>query len=241
VTDFQEGFVLHSRQYRESSVILELFTSNEGRVAAVAKGMRGDKARRGLSAPFQKVSLKLGGRRRGGLGNLEHIEAAGPAIILTQLPLFCGYYVNELMLKLLLAGEASETLFAGYERVLNALSSVKPTQRDALEVCLREFEFALLAELGIALDFSRLSGPDIPVAAAEMYWIAFDRGISKQQDTDALQIGGETLLAIANRDWHARSLLGAKQINRYFFDRLLENKQLYSRKMIRDYIEVTSE
>ena len=233
------GYILHSRPYRESSLIVELFTEADGRIAAVARGIKKNKVWQGLAQPFRKLQINFNGRHD--LKTLSQMEAACQSNNLAGLPLYCGYYVNELMLKMLPAESVCESLFSCYEHTIKSLASMTGQKSSILEPCLREFEFSLFCEMGKELDFSTESGNGKFVSPEKEYWINFDYGISSIALTDAITVQGKTLLAIADREWHAGSLAGAKAITRFFIDRLLHTKTLHSRKMIRDYIEVISE
>jgi len=239
MTDLQTAYILHTRPYRETSLLLELLTADKGRLTLVARGIRKHKLRRGLTIPFQKLQVGFGGR--GELRNLTHVEAAGPPVAITQLPLFCAYYVNELMLKLLAPGDECKALFCHYESVINQLASLANGNRDDLEVCLREFEFLLLQEMGKLPEFAIVSDNNHRVEPDRHYWVTFDHGICSFKTEDSVNIQGHLLLAIARKDWHPQALAGAKKIIRFYLQRLLNDKPLHSRKMIQDYIGVMSE
>lgn len=235
----ESGFILHSRPYRETSLIVELFTQTGGRITVVVKGLKKNKAWRGLAQPFRKLQINFSGRHD--LKTLTQMEALGQSYPLAGLPLYSGYYINELIVKMLPLGAACENLFAFYEFTMNHLAAIKGQDNQELEPCLREFEFELFNEMGIALDFSSESGNGDPVYPEINYWISVDHGISRTVLADAISVKGETLIAIAAREWQATSLAGAKVINRYFIDRLLPAKTLHSRKMIRDYISLVKD
>ena len=151
--NLQPAYILHSRPYRDSSAILELFTPEHGRVSAVARGAR--RRTRGGSASallqlFTPLLLSFSGR--GELKNLNATEAAGAAIRLRGDKLFSGMYVNELLVRLLHRHDPHPRLFAAYGNTLEALAG-----NGGLEVALRGFELVLLDELGYSFDL-RLDG-----------------------------------------------------------------------------------
>jgi DNA repair protein RecO (recombination protein O) len=146
-----EGYVLHGVPWRETSLIAEVFTRDEGRLGLVARGARRPRsAMRGLLQPFQKLGLRYS--HKGELRTLMAAEWLGtqgrgmPA----GASLMAGFYVNELLLRLLQRQDPHAELFQAYEMVLDHLCEPEPMT----EVCLRWFECRLLRGLGIAPDFS---------------------------------------------------------------------------------------
>lgn len=147
------GYVLHSRPYRETSLLVDFLTLEQGRVSAVAKGARRPRARlRTTLQPFQILQLGWQGRHElKTLGSVEAVEIRPP---LMGTALLCGLYVNELLQRLLHPGEPCPRLFLYYRYVLNELQD----GRD-LEGALRTFERQLLGELGFDLNLAQVE-PD---------------------------------------------------------------------------------
>lgn len=147
--ELQSGFVLHSRPYRETSLLVEYFSREQGRVSLVAKGAKGRKTRGGNAAallqPFTPLACSWSGSSE--LKTLTGCEAEGPAVRLLGTRLYSGLYINELLVRLLHHEDPHETLFDEYCRVLSAL-----TGEEEEELVLRRFEFALLDELGYGFD-----------------------------------------------------------------------------------------
>jgi DNA repair protein RecO (recombination protein O) len=147
-----EGFVLHRYDWSESSLILELFTRERGRLAVVAKGAKRPSSQlRGVLLPFQRVFATLARERAGASGEqaeiqvLRQAEWAGGSPILPAASLFPAFYLNELLLKLLPRGDAQPTLFDAYAASLPALA----VGDDALaQAALRAFELIALRESG---------------------------------------------------------------------------------------------
>jgi DNA repair protein RecO (recombination protein O) len=145
----QPAFVLHRRQYSESSLLIETYTCDHGRIGMIARGARGSRsALPALLQPFQE--LKLGFVGTGDLQRLTHAEALGSALQLRSERALAGLYCNELMVRLLPRGDAFPALYGHYRNTLCSLV-------DAASVAwvLRCFERDLLAELGYAADFER--------------------------------------------------------------------------------------
>jgi DNA repair protein RecO (recombination protein O) len=146
----RRGFVLHRRDYRNTSLLLELFSAEEGRLALVAKGAksapRGRSAQAALLQPFQPLWVAWSGR--GEVKTLTRAEAAGAALALTRERLYCGFYLNELLLRLLGRDDPHEALFVFYQQALADLVG------ESIDAVLRRFELRLLEELGYAPDLT---------------------------------------------------------------------------------------
>ena len=144
--EFEPAYLLSSRPYRETSQLIELLSLNHGRIGLVARGARGPKAKqRGLLSPFRPLLLSwIDG---GDLGTMTGIEAAGPEITLAGERIFHGWYVNELLLKLLQRHDPHEAIHADYAQVLDRLTG---SETEA-EAALRIFEKRLLEQLGYGL------------------------------------------------------------------------------------------
>ncbi|MCK5361068.1 MAG: DNA repair protein RecO, partial [Gammaproteobacteria bacterium] len=130
----QQAFLLHSRPFRETSLIIEVFSRQHGRVGLLARGVRNPKSRkRALVMPFQP--LLLGWSGKGELPLLTDIEAIGPARELLSEQRYVAFYLNELLLKLLHRHDAHESLFDIYNNSLDELYQDVPVQH-----VLRKFE-----------------------------------------------------------------------------------------------------
>lgn len=152
------AFVLRSRPYRESSLLLEVFSERWGRLGLVARGRRQGRRQSAQQALYQALQpVLIGWSGRGDLGTLSHIEAAGAALTLRGQAQFCAWYVNELLLRLLHRHDPHPLLFAHYSAALQAL--VDPDhQRQAWT--LRLFERDLLAEIGYGVWLDEAFAPD---------------------------------------------------------------------------------
>src|SRR5688572_2315338 len=161
--DAQPAFVLHSYPFRETSLVVELVTRDFGRVAVVARGARRPRsALRGVLLAFQPLLVSWAGK--GELHTLIRAEWHGPYQPLKGLALVCGFYLNELLLKLLARHDAHERLFDTYSDTLRALVP----QADPGGV-LRAFEKNLLRELGYAVTLDRDAESGHPIAAEQRY------------------------------------------------------------------------
>ncbi|MDQ7073899.1 MAG: DNA repair protein RecO [Gammaproteobacteria bacterium] len=144
--ELQDALVLHRRPYQNSSLLLEVYTPEFGRVGLVARGARRNKSPwRGLLQPFTPLLLSWTGR--GELYSLIHAEESQAAFALHSQSLLCGFYLNELLMRLSEREDPLPELFSLYQQGLVQLSDHNP---DTLEAVLRLFELRLLALLGYA-------------------------------------------------------------------------------------------
>ena len=141
------AFILHSRPYRETSVLLDLFTEEYGRISLIARGVRKEKSRlRGLLQPFVPLLVSWQGRTE--LMTLTTAETNGVPLRLTGECLLSGLYLNELLMKLLHKHDPYPQLYTIYYQTLLKLQAQKLQQKT-----LRLFEKNLLEELGYGLQF----------------------------------------------------------------------------------------
>lgn len=198
----EPGYLLSLRPYRETSALLEVFSAPHGRVGLVARGVRGPRSRqRGLFQPFRPLLLSW--NEGGELGTLTGAETAGPAITLKGEAVFSGWYLNELLLRLLQRRDPHAALFQGYARALQALAGPRA------ECALRTFEKQLLTELGYGLHL-----PDHIDRAA---WYEFDAesGARRLPARTAGAYQGSSLLDLANGNFQSdESLRDAKRLLR---------------------------
>lgn len=149
----EPAYLLHHRAYRESSVLLEIFSAGRGRVGLVGRGARSPKSKwRSLFQPFQRLLLSWS--ERGELGTLTGAEADGPPAPLGGEAVFSGWYLNELLLRTLTRHDAHAELFDHYATTLGELSA------GATPASLRRFELRLLENLGYGLPLT----PDLDPA-----------------------------------------------------------------------------
>ncbi|TCO40309.1 DNA repair protein RecO [Dokdonella fugitiva] len=148
--DQQPGYILHARAYRETSLLLDVFSRDHGRVGLVARGVRRERSRlpRGVLQPLQPLLLDW--VARGELGALVAAEAASAPFALAGDRLFSAMYVNELVMRLCARNDAHPLAFAAYAQCLDRLAGPEPPGWT-----LRRFERDLLADLGYALVLDR--------------------------------------------------------------------------------------
>lgn len=228
----QQGFVLHRKSYRDTSLLVEVFSREHGRVGLVAKGVRGRRSSRlALLQPFQPLLLSWSGR--GELYTLTGAEADGPASLLQGEAVLSGFYVNELLMRLLPRHDPHAQLYASYCTILTRLAGA-----DDPEWALRLFERDLLQELGYGLQLTH--EPDshsvLEPETCYAYHPEFGPQRSSADAADALAVHGATLLALdSGRCDGQRTRREAKRLMRSILHRYLGGRPLATRELFKTH------
>ena len=227
VVYLQPAYILQHRPYRETSLLLEVFTRDFGLISVLAKGVRKEKSKTaGLLLPFSllqisyldKNELKL-------LTNAEFLEAHD----LQRLGLYCGFYVNELLQRFLHKHDPNPALFVRYQQCLQALLT-----DENIEQTLRYFELDLLEQAGYAIELDVDSRSGKTVQAERLYQFEANLGMVEHSTC----IDGRTLLAISERNaLDSVSLNQAKQLLRTLLAQHLQGKPLKSRAVLAKVIQ----
>ncbi len=224
----QPAYVLHPRAYRETSLIIEVLTRDHGRVAMVARGAKGPKSKwRNLLQPFRP--LLLGWSARGELGTLTSADQVAAPPALHGEALYCGMYVNELLIRLLHRGDPHPEVFERYRQVLAELASAVPPQPG-----LRIFEKHLLAAIGYGLTLDHEHGSDIPLQADNMYDYRPDRGpvrVGDHAGSKGRAVSGKALLALNTEQLNDEILPELRSLMRRVIGYHLGDKPLASQKL----------
>ena len=227
----EPAFVLHSYPFRETSLLVEIFSRQHGRVPLVARGARRPKsAVRGLLMNFQPLSLSWFGKHE--VRTLHSAEWQGGQPLLQGTALLCGFYLNELLLNLMVRDDPHEQLFDYYQHTLQRLAHGAD-----MASTLRCFEKHLLQELGYALLLEHEAGSDQPINAATAYRYVVERGAVRDTPgaTDGLLVSGKTLQDMAADDYSdAQSARQGKQLMRMLLNHHLGGKMLHTRELIKD-------
>ena len=230
----QAGYVLHSYPYQETSLIIDVFTRDFGRVAMVAKGAkRPHSPLRSVLMPFHALTLDWSGRSD--LKTLRTAEWRGAFRLLSGRALICGFYLNELLLKLLHRDDPHDALFDAYEQTLRAL-----LDGGELAVVLRGFEKRLLSELGYALILDHDAESRQPLQAQRRYRYIIERGpvaaaVPSEAHASGLELLGQTLIDM-HQDNYASPLTQqqSKSLMRLLIGHYLGNQTLHSRQLLLD-------
>ncbi len=230
----EEAFVLHGVPWKETSMIVEVFTVHHGRVPLVAKGVRRPRsALRGLLQPFQPLTINWFGH--GELRTLRTAEWQGGIPLLQGHALFCGFYLNELLVLLLKRDDPHEALFFEYRQALKKLAHTEP-----FEPVLRMFELALLRELGYAPSLEREAMSGEPVDPERMYRFDPENGAVQWTGSagqDVVKFKGKTLLDMAKSNYDdPGTLVQGKQLMRILLSHQLGHQDLHSRRIIQELL-----
>ncbi len=233
--DGEAAFVLHTYPFRETSLIVEAFSRDHGRVALVARGARRPRsAMRGLLMAFQPLELSWFGH--GEMRTLAKVEWVGGQPLLRAQALILGYYMNELLLKLMPRDDAHPALFQAYAEAVHALAIGEDSQAS-----LRRFEKTLLKELGYGLTLDREAGSDRPIAPQKRYAYIVERGPvpSSESEHETESFTGRALLAMAQDDFsETETLVQAKQLMRTLIHHYLGGQRLSSRRVFMELQEL---
>ncbi len=230
--DAQPAFVLHHYPFRETSLVIETFTRDFGRVALMARGARRPKsALRGVLLAFQPLLISWAGKSE--LRTLHKAEWQGGYLPLKGLSLICGFYLNELLLKLLPRDDPHERLFTTYQETLATLAA-----GGNHAAILRRFEKNLLRELGYAvtLDLDAESGQLI--AAERRYAYIVERGpvaLDGAGRQNEVELSGQTLIDMQSDNYtSAVTQQQSKALMRTLINHYLGNQVLHTRSLLRD-------
>ncbi|MDN3576163.1 DNA repair protein RecO [Chitinimonas viridis] len=225
-------WLLHSYPYKETSLIIEVLSRQQGRVALVARGARRPTSGlRGSLLAFQPLEASWFGT--GDLKTLHAAEWQGGVPQLAGLPLICGFYLNELLLKLLPREDAHPGLFDAYGRAVRALAQCP----QEVEPILRRFEMTLLTEMGYGFALDKDAAGQSISKEAE-YRFMTGRGIVPAFNLPSgmgVPLSGRSLAAMASGDYNEpQAAQQAKHLMRVLLAELLGEAPLHTRKILRD-------
>lgn len=231
--DNQSVYVLHTYPFKETSLVVELFSQNVGRVATTAKGARRPRsAMRGMLQAFQPMLATWSGKLE--LKTLHSLEWNGSLLLLQGEALMCGFYLNELLLRLLPREDPHEALFEYYADTLTTLAS-----GNNLATTLRRFELKFLQELGYAIPLN-MDANDMPILESQHYRYEAEHGATIIDDAfihrdNGIQLSGKTLMDMS-KDCYVdiQTQQQSKQLMRYLLAYYLGDKPLHTRQLLID-------
>jgi DNA repair protein RecO (recombination protein O) len=224
----EPAYVLHRYPWKETSLILDVFTRSHGRVAVVAKGAkRPHSALRSTLVSFQALSVTYTGRAE--VKTLARAEWLGGMAPLTGLPLMAAFYFNELLIKLLARDDSHPTVFDHYTHALLALQNGMP-----LEHCLRSFEVNLLTQMGVLPPLDALRHSHAPLASDRYYQIT-PEGLAPSGAHEEQAFAGAHLIGLHAQAWHEPGVLAvAKRVLRSLLAYHLGSAPLKTRQLLID-------
>jgi DNA repair protein RecO (recombination protein O) len=231
--NLEPAFVLHTRAFKETSLLVDLFTKNLGRINVVANGARKPKSPlRSVLTPTSLFAVSFSGKTE--LKNLNACELLNHYSLSMPVSFNSIIYVNELLIKATEKEDPHEEIFNQYQLLCEGLSGKK--ERIEIEVLLRSFELVLLQELGYGIDLSFESISGNKIKPKDKYMFDPSLGFTKVQ-TDSIKSNGiflgEDILNFSSGDLTKEgSRLASKKIMRLALDRHLGNKSLNIRKYL---------
>lgn len=230
----QPGFVLHSYPYKETSLIVDVFSRDFGRVALVAKGAKRPHSKlRGVLQTFQPLSVSWTGK--GELQTLTAAEWVGGLLPLEKSALLSGFYLNELLVKMLARDDPHPSLFQRYIATLNELAHGEPAP-----IVLRKFERALLKETGLAGSLAVCTSAGRSVEPDVIYVVDPERGPRPVMVADNLPaVSGKTLLDMEREDYaDPTTKLQSKFLMRALLAHHLGGTQINTRQILIDLMQL---
>jgi DNA repair protein RecO (recombination protein O) len=224
----EPGYVLHAYPYKETSLIVEAFTRRYGRVSLLARGARRPRsAMRGVLLAFHPLRLTWSASAE--LGTLMAAEWSGGLKSLAGVGLMCGFYLNELLLRLLPREDPHENLFDAYAAALESLS-LGSNQAPVL----RSFERRLLVELGYAPVLDRDAASGAAIEPDKRYAYEAERGpVETRRSNGESVVSGRTLLDMAADDYgDARTREEARRLMRALIADRLGGQALHTRAVL---------
>ncbi|MGB2532437.1 MAG: DNA repair protein RecO [Porticoccaceae bacterium] len=231
----EPGFILHTIPYRETSLLVDLFSLNHGRVRCVAKGFRKPNKKGIAKTLFPYTEHHFHWQGRGELKTLIQADPLQSPVFLKQEALFVGLYTNELLYKLLHQHDPHQPLYHFYHQFMSHLSVSGLDQAE-----LRRFEMLLLEELGYGLVLDTEAETGQAVSAECLYYYIPDQGLKLIQDQsqdNIYALSGADIMALSQGHLEKQSVLRtAKQLTRQVIDFYLDGKELNSRELYRQHL-----
>ena len=230
----QPGFVLHSYPYKETSLIVDVLSRDHGRIALIAKGAKRPHSKlRGVLQTFQPLSVGWSGKSE--MRTLTSAEWVGGLPPLEKSALLCGFYLNELLVKLLARDDPHAALFDHYTAALNQLAHDEPAP-----IVLRKFECALLKETGVATDFGACTSTGQAVDLQQIYVVDPEHGPRIARISDRWPtVSGKTLLDMERQDYSdPATLTQSKILMRFLLAHHLGGMPLNTRQILIDLLQL---
>jgi DNA repair protein RecO (recombination protein O) len=226
--DLTPGYLLHRRSFRDTSLIIEFFSREHGRLTCFARGARGPKPRFFGLQPFEPLLISWIGR--GEAPQLTGAEPDGFASALPSASLMSGFYLNELMIKLTVQHDPHPELYELYDATLGELRA-----GGSPDPILRRFEKRLLDLLGYGMELATEVASQAPVQAAGFYRCQPGRGVQRAESDSPGAVSGRVLLSLAAGEVPAAEAdaRAARALMREALDHCLEGRELKTRVVAR--------
>jgi DNA repair protein RecO (recombination protein O) len=228
MNNLDPAFVLHTRPYQNTSLLVELFTESQGRITIVAKGAKRPKSSvAAIAQMFQPLLVETYGKSE--LLTLKYVEISHALPLFHPSKLAWGLYLNELLYRILERHEAYPDIFESYHKIIEQLA-----YEAAEEKHLRIFERDLLSALGYGLPLQHVAHSNDMITPEIYYHFLFDQGPTLTQLKEhPLVFKGQSLLELHQGSFSSsESLHDAKRLLRYALSHFLGNKPIKSRELV---------
>ncbi|MES9876771.1 MAG: DNA repair protein RecO [Candidatus Sedimenticola sp. PURPLELP] len=225
----QPAFILHRAPYSNSSLLLECLTPFQGRFPIIAKGANsasGKKTGNSLQ-PFMPLLISWSGR--GDVKTLRNHDAGDKPVQLHGKALYCGFYINELLMRLVHRNDPSEILFTLYQDTIRQLA----VSRD-LDSLLRRFELTMLRELGYGLNLECDADTGEAIESSDIYHYEIEKGPVRTDSRQEHTLSGKTLLGLSgDTELDREGKREAKRLLRRVISYYIGDKPLKSRELFK--------
>lgn len=229
----EPSFILHQRAYSETSVILDIFSKKYGRLSLIAKGVKKQASSKGsVLNQFQLLILSWSGRSD--LKTMTNAEIAGDVYRISPDAVYCGFYINELIIRLLHQNDPHPELFDYYNQLIKNFSN------GLSEKLLRVFEKKLLIEIGYGVILDHDKNNNAIDADADYYYLPEEGPVKViDRSINANMIKGKNLLALANEKFGDQDdMVEIKKLMRMLLQMQLGEKPLRSRQLMNDLMVI---
>lgn len=223
---WQRAFILHTRSYSESSLLVDLFVESAGKITVLAKGARRKRSSlKGVLQPFTPLIVQYSGQ--GEIKTLRQVEAMSLALPLISISLYSAFYLNELLHRVLIAETDMPTLFEHYLHSLQQLAKQVPAEN-----VLRSFELVLLENLGYHVDFFHCSATGDDIVTSMNYQFQTEKGFISSLLQNSTSFTGEQVLALGYRQFgNQETLRAAKRFTKMALKPYVGAKPFKSREL----------
>ncbi|OCG01760.1 DNA repair protein RecO [Gilliamella sp. wkB308] len=224
--NWQRAFVLHTRTYSETSLLVDLFVENAGKITVLAKGARRKKSSlKGILQPFTPIIVQYSGM--GEIKTLRQVEGIALTLPLFSVSLYSAFYLNELLHRVLVPEVGVPTLFEHYLKSLQQLAQQVPAEN-----VLRSFELALLESLGYYIDFFHCSATGDEIIESMYYQYQSEKGFISSLLENSTSFTGKEVLALGYRQFSDEDTLkAAKRFTRMALKPYVGSKPFKSREL----------
>ncbi|MCO6524461.1 MAG: DNA repair protein RecO [Candidatus Schmidhempelia sp.] len=228
-SNWQRAFVLHSRPYSETSLLIDFFVETKGRVTVIAKGARRKRSpQKGILQPFTPLIIQYSGHSH--IKTLKHVEAISLTLPLSHYYLYSAFYVNELIQRVIMAETDTIQLFNAYLDCLQRLAC----QNNSPEYALRYFELFLLEYLGYQIDFEHCYATGDIIVSSMTYQFHPEKGFIASVINNVNTFTGQQIQALAKRYFDSVDTLKvAKRFTRIALKPYIGSQPFKSRELFR--------